>query len=605
MSNLQRVLRYFRPDLPRIIFALCLLVFATLANLLKPWPLAWIIDSVLADKPLPQLIRQFTQGWSKTTLLEGFALALLALHATQGAVTAWQNYVTIAIGLRGLARVRTELFNWLQRLSLRFHLNSNQGDVIYRASWDTYAFQTLFQHGLFAFLTALLSLVLMISVMWRLNPLLTGVALAVVPLLLVVMKSFGREMKSRSLAAHQTDSQVTSLFQQSITALPLIQSYTREEFEQGRFEEKARAAYQKRVSQHGCEVLYWLLISLLFAAGTAAIVWFGANQVLAGKLTVGALWIFISYLAQLYEPLNQLSHLGATVADAKAGTQRVFELLDTAEEIKDSAGARPVRGAPVFGNDVNPTTRASGPALLVQGNISFEHVSFGYSPERPVLADITFEIKAGESIALVGPSGAGKTTLLQLLPRFYDPTSGTIRLEGVDLRELKLKELRAQIGLVLQEPILLAATVAENIAYGKPEARREEIKAAASAAHADEFIERLPQGYETIIGEGAARLSAGEKQRLNLARAFLKNAPILLLDEPTSALDPKSERLVVESIGKLVRARTTLMVAHRMSTIRTADRVLVLRDGKLIEQGKSDELLARDSYFSKLRAGEL
>ena len=491
------------------------------ASLLKPWPLAVIVDSVLGTAPLPSWLRSSLGGLSKETLLLTLAAAVLVLHLGQSAISSAQNFIAIQIGLNGLRRVRVEVFACLQRLSLRFHQGSRSGDIIHRAAWDTYSFQTLFQQGWITSATATLSLVSMSVWMWLLNPPLTLVSLAIVPVLLLVMKRFGSRMTQRGTDAQQADSQVTSFVQQSIAALPLIQSYTREALEENAFTARTSVAMEKRLSQHVWELIYWLAISAVFALGTATIIWIGSRQVLAGKLSVGELLIFLAYLAQLYEPLNQLSHVGATIANAKVGTQRVFEILDTPEEVKDAPNARSL--------------------VKARGEVEFEQVSFSYQPGQPVLQNLSFRLSAGQSVAIIGPSGVGKTTLMNLLPRFFDPTQGGVKLDGVDLRELKLKDLRTQVALVLQEPILLPASIAENIAYGKPGASRAEIEAAARAANADVFIAKFPNGYETVVGDGGTRLSVGERQRLNLARAFLKDAPILLLDEPTSALDADSE----------------------------------------------------------------
>ncbi len=606
MTNLRRALGFFRADKPRIALIAVLVILGIIANVLKPWPLALIVDSVLEDKPFPE--------WAAPLLPAGplaqlavLGLAVLFLHAGQGALAALHNYLAIQVGLRGLTRVRNEVFERLQRLSLRFHRGSRAGDLIYRASWDTYAFHTLFQHGLVTCVAAGLSLILMLAVMARLNVVLALVALAIVPPLVGTIVLLGKRMREKTVAAQQSDSAITSLVQQGIAALPLTQSYIREEAEAQKFSAQALVAQKRRLSQHESELRYWFVISFIFALGTAAMVWVGASQVLDGRLTVGELLVFLSYLAQLYDPLNQLSHVGATLATASAGTRRIFEILDTPEEVKDRPDARPALNASrrATAGAAPLSWGAGGEALLVRGEIQFDHVSFGYTKERLVLREITFGLAPGSSAALIGPSGVGKSTLLNMVPRFFDPTEGAVRLDGADLRELRLKDLRAQIAVVLQEPILLATTVAENIAYGRPDATVDEIEAAAKAANADGFIARLPQRYETVVGEGAVTLSVGEKQRINLARAFLKDAPILLLDEPTNALDAESEALVVRSLFDLIRGRTTLMVAHRLSTIGRVDQAIVLEEGRISEMGAPAELAKRNGYFARVASGQV
>jgi ATP-binding cassette subfamily B protein/subfamily B ATP-binding cassette protein MsbA len=582
MKNARRVLSYFRPEVRRASFAMLLLFAGTGLSLLKPWPLALLVDSVLGKDPLPHWLG-FAADWNSASRIAFLGGAVLVLHAGCAALAAWQNFLSIQAGLRGLARVRTELFDWIQRLSLRFHQGTRQGDVIYRGSWDTYAFQTFFQQGVFTFTQAALSLLLMLVVMWRLNATLTLVSFATAPMLALAMKFFGRGMSRRSLAAHEADSRVTSFLQQAIAALPLIQSFTREEAESARFADRAQEALHKRSAQHGRELIYGLAVSVGFAIGTAAITWMGAREVLAGRLSLGQLIIFLAYLAQFHEPLTLLSHLGTTLSDAGAGTRRVFELLDADPEVKESPTARTL-------------TR-------VEGRILFDHVGFGYEPGRAALRDVHLEIAPGECVALIGPSGAGKTTLLNLLPRFFDPTVGAVRLDGVDLRGLRLCDLRSRVSVVLQEPILLPGTVAENIAYGKPDATPAEIQDAARAAHAADFIESLPLRYETIVGEGAARLSVGERQRINLARAFLKDAPVLVFDEPTSALDPESERLVMESLRRLIRGRTALLVAHRPRVVQSADRIVVLEAGRVTASGSPAELRANSEFCRRFFAG--
>jgi ATP-binding cassette, subfamily B, bacterial len=592
MTKLLRPLAYFRPDVPRIAVVGALMLANVAANILKPWPLALLVDSVLSGKPLPQWVADHVRDTSQWSLIVKCSLVMLALHIGQGVLSALQNFTAIQVGLRGLTRVRKEVFDHIQRLSMRFHQGASSGDLIYRASWDTYSFQTLFQQGLVTFASAALSLALMVVVMWRVNPRLTAIALITVPALLLIIKVLGKSMRERGTMAQQTDSRVTSLVQQLIAAMPLVQSYTREEVESARFGEQVTTAERARLKQHGWELVYWLAITIVFALGTTAIVWLGAKQVLAGALTVGGLLVFLAYLAQLYEPLNQLSHVGATLASATAATHRVFELLDTEPDVTDARTALRV---------VSEEQREVGQRVLVaQGAIRFRDVSFGYRTEGPVLRNVSFHLQAGESCAIIGPSGAGKSTLLSLVPRFFDPDSGIVCLDETNLRDLRVKDLRRHVAVMLQEPIILPATVAENIACGKAGATRAEIESAARAANAHDFIMRLPKAYDTVIGEGAARVSVGERQRINIARAFLKDAPVLLLDEPTSALDSESEATVVASIFNLMRGRTTLIVAHRLSTIQRVDKVLVLEAGEVTAFGSREELLAQEGYFARI-----
>jgi ATP-binding cassette subfamily B protein/subfamily B ATP-binding cassette protein MsbA len=614
MKNLLRSLQFFRPDVARLLIVLVLMLISTAANLIKPWPLALIVDCVLGNNPFPRPFSSWFASWSKLDLLGLLALAIFLLHTLQGILSGAHNFLSIKIGLSGLARVRNEVFGRLLRLSFSLHHGTNSGDLIYRASWDTYAFQTLLQQGVVAFATAFLSLVLMVGIMLHLNTLLALIAFSTVPLLVLAIQFFGRRMSYRSMAAQKADSRITSFVQQSILALPLIQSYTREEFEARRFAIHSAEAQEKRLIQHGSELSYWFSITFVFGLGIAAITYTGASQVWAGALTVGELLVFLAYLTQLYEPLNQLSHVGSTVSFANAGTKRVFEILDTPEVVKEASEARRVlrpdgkaamnpKQLEIRAVD-EPASAARINPLMVRGAIEFDGVSFSYGDTNLVLRDVSFSLRAGEAVAIIGPSGAGKTTLLNLLPRFFDPAKGVIYLDGVDLRELRLIDLRAQIALVMQEPIILSASVAENIGYGRSHATQSEIEAAALAANADSFIRKLPQGYETQMGDGAAQLSVGEKQRINLARAFLKDSPLLILDEPTSALDAESETLVVASVHELMRRRTTLIVAHRFATIGQVDKILSLEEGSLTEYGSPSELRQRDGYYARVIRGQ-
>jgi ATP-binding cassette subfamily B protein len=619
LRQLLRALGYFRPDAGRVAITLGLLLLSIGLNLLKPWPLALLVDSVLGSKPYPAWLPEGIQYWGHPAQITAIVAAALVLHLVHAASCAGHVYLSIGVGLRGLRRVRDEVFGWLQRLSLRYHHGTEAGDIIFRAGTDTCAFQTLFLHGFLIFISAAGTLLFMAVAMARLDLRLTGVALVAVPILLLSIKVFGRAMRERGTVAQQAESKIYALIHQGITALPLIQSNAREHHERQRFTAHTEEAQHHKMAQQGLEVFYWGSISVILSACTLGVTWVGAQQVLNSTMTVGELLVFLAYVAQLFEPLNQLSQVGATLSSARASTRRVFEILDTPEEVKSRPEARPLcLGRDLDGSAELPTTAenmfVSGggapagsppPPLPVYGNVTYDDVSFAYESSRPVLRHISFKLLAGTSAAIIGPSGAGKTTLLNMLPRFFDPESGAVLLEGVDLRDLRVEDLRAQVALVLQEPIILPTTVAENISYGKPGATMEQIEAAAHAARADELIEKLPDHYRTVIGDGGARLSVGEKQRINLARAFLKDAPILLMDEPTSALDVESEAQVVASLFALMRGRTTLMVAHRLTTIRRVDKILVVDNGRLTEMGAPEDLLAEQGYYARVVGGQL
>jgi ATP-binding cassette subfamily B protein/subfamily B ATP-binding cassette protein MsbA len=550
MKWLIPTLRIYRPDAARCAAALGLVGLTTAAAVIKPWPLAWILDALSGRS-------------GDTDSIPRWTLALLGAYLLHGFLGAAQQSLVITLGLRGLQRIRHQVFERLLRLSPWEVQGTAAGDWIYRATWDTYAFQTLFTHGIFTGLTAGAGVIAMTVVMARIHLPLTAVALATVPPLIAVMRFFGPRLQRAATQAQTTDAGIAAAVQQGVANLSLIQAFTRESTLTNAFDQQAAEAFHARRHQHRSEVIYLAAVAAILAAGTAGIVALGSREVSAGRLTLGQLLVFLAYLAQLYEPLNQLSHLGGTISTAQASAQRVLEWLDTPDHCA---------------NGTTPTPR---PAHGV--DLEFSGVGFAYDPDRPVLRGLDLRLKPGEIVAIIGPSGAGKTTLLQLIPRFLEPAAGQIRWCGLDLKSLDRHSLRRQVSWVLQEPLLLSATIAENIGFGREAATRDEIEAAAQAAHAHEFILRLPHGYDTRVGDGAARLSVGEKQRIHLARAFLKDAPVLLLDEPTSALDGESEAAVLAAVQRLTRGRTTLMVAHRPETLHIAHRILRLESGTLTE----------------------
>jgi ABC-type multidrug transport system fused ATPase/permease subunit len=478
-------------------------------------------------------------------------------------------------------RLRCRLFDHLQRLSLAFHDTTAVGDSLYRMTWDTYCVQSLFNSGVIPALTASFTLLGIASIMFVLDWLLTIVALSIGVPLVILIRKLDRPMKDRTLRAAERESNISTRVQETLSSIRAVQAFGREGAESQRFSTHANASLLAKLRLTVLQAWSQAMVGLLLAGGTAAVVWIAGQRVLQGMLTVGDVVLLVSYLAMLYQPLQTLALTAATVQSAAASARRVFSILDAIPEVMDKAGAIPL------------PARTPGP-------IVFDHVTFAYDKGKPVLKDVCLEIAPGQTVALVGPSGAGKTTIANLFMRFYDPIEGQIRLNGVDLRSLTLKSLRQNMALVLQEPVLFSSTIRENIAYGCPEATSERIEAAAQDAGAHDFIQALPQGYETQIGERGVSLSGGQRQRLSIARAFLKDAPILILDEPTSALDSATEQQVLEALKRLMKDRTTLIIAHRLSTVRHADQIVVVQDGKIAEAGSHEQLLIAGELYTDL-----
>ncbi len=503
------------------------------------------------------------------------------LQSLLGVLEVLSTYLLVAVGLRMVFKLRCALFAHMQRLSLSFHDATAVGDSLYRVTWDTYSVQEFFNSGIIPALTAIFTLggiaFVMIAIDWKV----TLAALMIgVPLMLFIRR-MDKPMTEFSLRVHERESDISTRVQETLTGIRAVQAYGREEFEGSRFRQHAKASMRANLRLTVLESGSQAVIDLLLAAGTAAVIGVTAAEALAGQLTVGDVVLLVAYVAMLYQPLQTLASTAVVVQSAAAGAQRVFALLDAAPDVADAEHAVELQG------------RASG-------HIAFEHVSFSYREELLTLRDVCLDIPAGATVALVGPSGAGKTTLASLLIRFYDPKAGRITLDGADLRSLTLQSLRRNIALVLQEAILFSASIRENIAYARPGVALEEIKAAARAAGAHEFIMALPQGYETEIGERGVTLSGGQRQRLSIARAFLKDAPILILDEPTSALDAETEANLLEALERLKKGRTTLIIAHRLSTIRSADQVVVLQDGMVVEVGTHEQLRHGGGPFQRL-----
>jgi len=545
-------------------------------GLYLPWPMKVIVDSILTDKaPLP--------GWlpsDKSLALAAVCGLLLALNFLRGGLSAWSTTALVRAGLRMTHELRCRLYEHLQKLSLVFHEQRAVGDSIYRVTWDTYSIQTLFNGGLLPLINATVTLVAMMVIMLRFDVTLTLLALAVAPALAYTIRFYNKRISAVSTEYHDRETKVSALIQESLAAIRTIQAFAREEDEIRRFDRGASQSVDANVRMTKVQVMSSFVVGLITAVGTVAMIWIGGVRVLQGTLTVGELLVFIAYVGMLYGPMSTLSGIAAAVQGALTPFRRVVEILDTNPAICDLADAKPLAHC--------------------EGVVKFDNVWFGYDPQKPVLKGVDFEGHPGQMIALVGPSGVGKTTMLSLLLRFYEPQKGRVLVDGKDTREFQYRTLRQQIAIVPQEPVLFSTTVRENIAYGRPEATIDEIVEAAKQAEAHDFIGAMAQGYDTPIGERGVLLSGGQRQRLALARAFLKNSPILILDEPTAALDSETEAAVLRALERLRKGRTVFVVAHRLSTVRQADMLLVIQDGQIVERGTHNELVARHGRYAHL-----
>ncbi len=546
---------------------------------LKPWPMKLLVDHVLTRKPLPGMaawVADIPGGGSPSGLAAWLAGGTLLLFLVAQGLSLAQAWLRAGLGARLTCRLGGDLFEHLQRLSPVFHTRHRAGDLIRRVLTDAGCARELLFSVVFPGVTSVLSLAVMFAVMWSLNRSLSVAALALALPLLLLIRRFSRPIEERAYRQYELEGEMSALAEQTLAALPVIQAYTREEHHDHRFRSLSREGLGAYLRTTAAGLQFKVGTSGVTAVGTAVLMALGGLQVLQGSLTLGSLLVFLSYLGSLYAPLESLAYIGQSHAVASAGARRVLEVLEAGEEVREAADAR-----------------ALPPATTRGAHLRLEGVSFGYDPHRPVLHRLSLEVQPGETVALVGRTGAGKSTLVSLIPRFFDPQEGRVLFDGIDVRELQLASLRSRVALVLQEPFLLPLSVAENLAYGKPGATREEIEAAAVAANADGFIRRLPQGYDTVLGERGATLSGGEKQRLSIARALLKDAPVLILDEPTSALDVETEASVLEALERLMEGRTTFLIAHRLSTVQRADRVVMLDEGQAIDQGPPDGFLHR------------
>ena len=578
-----RVAQLMRPYWMTLSIAGVAVVGETLTDVLEPWPVKVVVDSVLQSKPLTGwfgdvVFRIF--GHNALAVLN-FAVFAVVLIAVLGAISTYvESYLTNSVGQWVAHDLRRMLYHHIQRLSLAEHDHSQTGDMISRVTKDTDAVQEFINSALLGIFVDLLTLGGMVGVMFYLDWRFTLMALLVAPVLFLVVFTYTRRIKAASRAVRKKESELLSRVAEVLSSIHVVQAFAREDYEEKRFESESVENVQLAVQAKALKAKLSPITEVIVAVGTSLVLWYGARRVLSGGLSVGVLIVFLLYLSKMYKPMRDLSKMSDTVSKAVVARERILEVLNVDSRVRDLPGAR---RAPRF-----------------RGRIEFSHVTFGYADGTTVLNDVNIRIESGQFAAIVGPSGTGKTTMVSLIPRFYDPVSGDVRIDGTDIRKYTLKSLRDQISLILQDTLLFRATIRDNIAYGRPTASFGDVRRAAELANAHEFIESMPHGYDTIVGERGATLSGGQRQRISIARALIRNTPILILDEPTASLDAASEQSVITALERLMKSRTSVFIAHHLAAIRHADLIFVVSDAGIVEQGTHDALMAMNGVYADL-----
>jgi len=581
-----RTIRYFRPFLWATAGGVALTLANIGFNLLKPWPFKFIVDGVLDKTTGTADTRELLQKWfgdsGSATVILWLCVAMVLISLLGGLINLVSNYLFVHVGLQALLKLRTDLYSALQALPLKFHDSRRSADSSFRVAYDSQSIQTIYNKGFATVLSSIVMLTATFVVMVRMNWPLTLASLAILPPVVWAIRFYAVKVRRQSTDIHERESDLLTIAQEGLSQIRMVHAFGRESFEVDQFRRRASKSLEANMRLNMTSVASALVVGTLMAAGTALMYYIGSLQVMnpAANFTLGDLLVFSAYLLMLYQPLEQLTYTAWALEGAAAGAQRCFEVLDSQDDVPEARDAEDLGSA--------------------KGRIEFRGVAFGYSEERRVLQDIDFTIEPGQTVAFVGGTGTGKSTLLSLVPRFYDPGVGVVSIDGRDLRRLKKKSLRSEIGMVLQDTLLFSTTIRENIAYGKPGATEAEIVEAARKAQALDFISKMPQGFDSPVGERGGHLSVGQRQRIGIARAFLKNAPILLLDEPTSALDPSTESAIMGTIFELMRGRTTLIVTHRLTTVHGLGRIVVLKDGRIAEDGTGPELVAKNGVYAAL-----
>ncbi|HEY4425302.1 MAG TPA: ABC transporter ATP-binding protein [Pyrinomonadaceae bacterium] len=572
-----------RPHRGMLVLAFIAVLGEAGTDLLEPWPLKIVFDYVFGSKHMPVWMSGLiggTFGLTKVAILHFAVLAVIVIAAA-GALSSYaEKYLTTSVGQWVMHDLRRVLYHHIQRLSLAYHDHNPTGNLISTVTADIDSIQDFISQALLGILVNVLTLVGMLAVMFYLNWRFTLIALSITPFLFLVVYTYTHRIKQASRALRKKEGEVISVVAEVLGSIRVVKAFAREDYEEARLAQQSLENVEIALRARSLKAKLAPVVQVIVAVGTCLVLWYGVNLVLTEQMTSGSLLVFLLYLGKMYKPMRDLSKMTDTMSKAAVGYERIRAVIETENEVRNLPGAR------------------KAPAL--KGAIEFEHVDFGYDKRYPTLTDVNLRVEPGQLAALVGPTGAGKSTITGLIGRFYDPQKGVVKIDGKDIRNYKTKSLRRQMSFVLQETLLFRAPVWQNIAYGKPEATREEILRAAELANADEFIKNMPQQYDTMVGEKGVTLSGGQRQRIAIARAIIRNSPILILDEPTSGLDAASEELVFEALGRLMAGRTTIVIAHRLATIRRADVIFVIDHGTIVERGTYEQLIAAGGLFAKL-----
>jgi ABC-type multidrug transport system fused ATPase/permease subunit len=580
-SLIWKLCKPYRGSLAVVLTAMVLQMAATVA---APWPLKVVLDNVVGEHKLPHwlsdLLQPFFHHGTKMEIAAAAAIALVVIAVVGAIASGIANYYTASVGQYIANDLRLQTYDHLQQLSLNYYSEHDLGTLLSTLTADVQTIQSFASGSTLDIVIDLLTIISMLAIMFFLNWDFTLIAVAITPFMLVIISRFKKAVKKAQKEVRKQQSNIVTVVQQGLESVRVIKAFGRQDLEEEELSVVSKATVDASLKARRVKAMLSPLVTVVVALCTAFVLWRSSSLILKGAMTAGSLTVFLSYLAQFFKPVKDLATMTNTIAQTAVGVDRIQAILNASDVIPEKPDA------------IEPGA--------LKGDIEFEKIVFGYNKDARVLNDVSFKIGAGQMIGVVGPTGSGKSTIVSLIPRFYDPGSGRVTIDGKDLRDLPIRSLRSQIAYVLQETVLFRGSVADNIAYGKGTATRDEIVAAAKLANADGFISQMPQGYDTLVGDRGDTLSGGQRQRIGIARAVIRDNPILILDEPTAALDSESEKLVMEALTRLMKGRTVITIAHRLSTIRDADKIIVLTQGVLAEQGSHSELMALNGVYAGL-----